>query len=281
MPDTYGDLVRHSFPDGSELYYRDRDHAYFRGVKRKGDGWTGSGRLTGISTVVGPLDFRPDTLMNWVERMTFEGISRGLSGEPVPEDPHELRQALDELELRHFHVKDQAGARGTNVHTQMLQALASGGDVPDLDSLPLDQRGYGQAVMRWWLAREPEPLQVEQCVLASEEGCAGRFDLRYRITDRLGLRGYIGLMDLKTGGFIPTKAHAQVAGYDHAAVACGLGDEAAEKVILQVHPDGSFDEIPVCATRDDFLAAVKVYRCAARIGKDAAAHRRVAEAAAA
>jgi hypothetical protein len=277
--DTYGDLIRHPFPDGSDVFYRDSDHSYWRTVKAKGSAqWSGSGRLTGISTVVAPFDFRPDALLGWAERLTFEGIARGLSGEVIPEDPHELRKALGGLGLRWNQVRDDAGARGTNIHTRMLQALAAGGEVPDLGDLPPEQRGYGQAVMRWWIARDPEPLQVEQCVFADEQGCAGRLDLRYRITDRFGLKGSVGLMDLKTGGFIPTKAHAQVAGYDFASVACGLGEPASEMVILQVHEDGTFDEIPVAAAHGDFLAALDVYRRCARIGKAAGEHRRAVEA---
>src|SRR5206468_461315 len=112
--------------------------------------------------------------LKWVERLTLEGICRGLSEEPVPADPHELRTALEALGLRWYQIRDEAAERGTNVHRQMLQALAAGGDVPDLDDMPPEQRGYGQAVLRWWAARDPEPLQVEQCVYASEHGCAGR-----------------------------------------------------------------------------------------------------------
>lgn len=275
----FGDMIRHPFPNGSEVFYRDSDHSYWRSVKSKGSGqWSGSGRLTGISSVVDPFDWRPDGLMHWAERLTFEGISLGLSGEQVPSDPHVLRQALDDLGLRWHQARDDAGERGTNVHRRTLQALAAGEDVPDLADLPPEQRGYGQGVMRWWSARDPEPLQVEHCVFADAEGCAGRLDLRYRITDRFGLRGSVGVMDLKTGGFIPTKAHVQVSGYDYSAVSCELGEPADEKVILQVHPDGTFDEIPVAATHDDFLAAVQVYRRAARIGKAAGQHRRASEA---
>jgi hypothetical protein len=275
--ESYAPLERIAFPDGSELFYKDSDHSYWRRHTRKPDRTCGgSGRLTGISTVCGPLDFRPDNLMRWVERLTLEGVARGFQERAVPADPYVLRQALEADGLRYEQIRDEAAKRGTDVHKLMVHALATGEEAPDLSELPEEQRGYGQAVMRWWMDRDPDPIQAEQCVLVDEHGCAGRFDLRARVTGRLD--GGTWLADFKTGNFIPTKAHAQVAGYDLGVIACGLGEPADRLLIVQVHEDGTYSEIPVCATHEDFLVAVETYRAAARIGKAARQARELAEA---
>lgn len=267
-----GELIE--LPNGSRCYWVEDGHAYYR---CKPDGNRGQ-RLTGVSTVCAPLDFRPDALLRWVERLTLEGVSRGFGGQEVPGDPHVLRQRLGGLGLNWEAIRDAASERGTNVHVQMLEALATGGEIPDLSTMPIEQRGYGQAVMKWWLDRSPEPLQWEQVVLDEENGYAGRFDLRCTMTTPFGPE--IQLWDLKTSGFISTKAHAQVAGYDLGARASGIGPSEA-LWILQVHEDGTYTEIPAQADHADFLAALDVYRRSGRISGAATRARKQAEAVAA
>jgi len=256
-PNQIGPFEWTVLPSGVEVFYRESDHSYWRGLKKKKGEWAGSGRLTGVSTVCGPFDFRPDPLLRWVERLTLEGISRGFGGQAVPGDPHELRQALDAAGLRWEQLRDDAAARGNNVHKQMLHALAAGDEVPDLASLPDGQRGYGQGIMQWWLDRDPEVLQAEQVVCGPEDGFAGRLDLRCRINN--GFVSETVIVDAKTGGFIPTKAHAQLAGYDLGCVQSGFGP-ADRLVILQVSDTGTYTEVPVQATHEDFRAGLEVYR---------------------
>lgn len=242
-------------PNGTRCFYKDADHSYWR---CKADGTRGT-RLTGVSTVSAPLDFRPDPLLRWASRLTLEGVVRAFAGQEVPSDPFVLSARLADLNLDWESIRDEAGAGGTNIHAQVLHALATGGEVPNLDDLPPEQRGKGQAVMKWWLDHDPTVLQAEQVVLCEEHGFAGRFDLRCEI------QGVIHMVDLKTGGFIPTKAHAQVAGYDLGAIESGFGPSTC-LVIVQVAEDGTYRQIPVHATHEDFLAAVRVYRAAGRIG---------------
>lgn len=252
-----GQLIE--LPNG-RLYFVEADHSYWR---CKPDGGRGK-RLTGVSTVCAPYDFRPDALLRWVERLTLEGVSLGFHGETVPDDPHLLRQRLDQEGLRWEQLRDDAAERGTNVHEQTLHALAAGDDIPNLDELPPEHRGYGQAVLKWWMDRDPDPTHSEQVVLHDEHGFAGRLDLRARI--RKGpYKGAIALPDLKTSGFIATKAHAQVAGYDLGAVTSLDVEPADVLLVIQVGPDGTYTEVPVQATHEDFLVALDLYRRAARI----------------
>lgn len=265
-----GELI--TLPNDTRLYYVDENHSYWR---CKPDGSRGA-RLTGVSTVCSPLDFRPDSLMRWVEKLTLEGVARGFNGEAVPADPHVLRQRLESKDLRWEQIRDQAAQRGTNVHALMLHALATGDDIPDLDELPDEDRGYGQAVMKWWLDRKPEVLEAEQVVLSETNGFAGRYDLRCVLHGGLE-EGQTALVDLKTSGFVANKAHAQVAGYDLGAIESGIARVPSDVLlILQVSADGNYQEVRSCATHDDFLAALTVYRAAGRIGREAGAQRRAA-----
>lgn len=268
--DLPGEVIQ--LPNGSRVYYDDSNHSYWR---VKPDGSRGA-RLTGVSTVCAPLDFRPDSLMRWVEKLTLEGVSRGFNGETVPDDPHILRQRLESKELRWEQIRDQAAQRGTDVHVLMLHALATGDDIPDLDELPAEQRGYGQAVMKWWLDRKPQVLEAEQVVLSETHGFAGRYDLRCVLSGGFE-SGQTALVDLKTSGFVANKAHAQVAGYDLGAIESGISRVPSDLLlILQVGEDGTYNEVRSCATHEDFLAALTVYRTAGRIGREAAAQRRAA-----
>jgi len=255
----FGEFEQTILPSGAEVYYRDSNHSYWRGVKEKRDGtYSGTGRLTGVSTVCGPFDFRPDSLLYWAEKLTLEGVVRGFAGQSVPDDPYVLRSLLERQELRWEQIRDEAATRGTNVHKDMLHALATGETVPDLGDLPPERRGYGQGVMKWWLENSPDVLQAEQVVVDLDHGLAGRLDLRCEI------KGEIVLPDLKTSGFISTKAHAQVAGYDLGAISSGFGP-SERLLILQVTEDGDYNEVPVQATHEDFLNGLAVYRGAGRI----------------
>ena len=48
--ETVGPFTVHELPIGGRVFYRDSDHSYWRDVKQKGDDWSGTGRLLGVST---------------------------------------------------------------------------------------------------------------------------------------------------------------------------------------------------------------------------------------
>ena len=268
--ETFGELVRHALPK-ADVYYRDSNHSYWSGCKenpKASGGFSGTGRLTGVSTLVKPFDWNPDSLMRWVERLTLEGVSRGFKDQKVPEDPFALRTLLEQKGLRWEQIRDEAGTRGTKIHDIILNALATAEDVPDLSALPEDLRGYGQAVMKWWHFRDPEVLYAEQVVCSSEHGFAGRVDLVCKI------KGFDGpvVADLKTGSFISNGDMVQPLGYDLGLVHSGLLDQPADgHLIVQVDEKGSFREIWTPATHDEFLAALRLYRMAPALGKAARA----------
>lgn len=272
LEEDYGPFERVDLPKAT-VYYRDENHSYWEGCKRKPNGeWSGSGRWTGVSTVIAPWDFRPDSLMRWVEKLTLEGVVRGFSGRSLPDDPWALRTLLEQRGLTWEQIRDEAAQRGTNAHELMFHALAMGETVPNLDELPPEQRGYGQGVLKWWSDREPEVLQAEQIVCSPEHRIAGRLDFRGRVKDPF--RPGIGIVDLKTSGFIANKAMVQPAGYDIGCIHSGLAEEPADwYMVLQVDEYGGYREIISPATHADFLLSLSLYRRAAELGKAAKAAR--------
>lgn len=289
-PELIGAFERHTLPDGSSVYYRDGDHSYWRAIKPdKQKGYTGTGRLTGVSTVVSPFDWRPDNLMKWAARTNCDGIA-ALAAEGLSlDDIHDMRSALsflsggdgiwsalEDARLLYSDRRDDAATRGTNVHKHGLAEMAEGKPVPAFPSMTEEEKGFGRGVMAFWHELEPEPLASEEVVFHDKLGVAGRLDLRARLHGSYrGERfdGALCLVDAKTSGFIPAKHHVQVAGYDHCAQACGI--EPCERLlILQVGADGRYELIDVHATGEDFETAVDLYRRAARINRVAGAARR-------
>jgi hypothetical protein len=281
LSDDKGQLIE--LPNGSALFYMDDSHpnpkmrhSYWRARRAKvGDGWIRGKRLTGVTTAIKPIDFDPGRLLTWAARTQCVGIAELVGPallEPAvtPDDLGWLNSAdsiwreLEQAELTFEHVRDRAGRRGTNVHERALMALASGEPVPDFEGLADDEQGYANAVVEFWLDHAPDPLNVEQVVYSEELGVAGRMDLRARI------QGKVILLDAKTSGFIGEKDHVQVAGYDHLATDCGIGD-SEEQWILRLAEDGGYEVIPSEATRADFLAAVDLYRRRGRIRSEASA----------
>lgn len=273
-PEMYGDLEHHVMPSGAEVFYRDSDHSYWAGAKQNGDGkWCGVDRLTGVSTVVAPLDFRPDSLMRWAANQNGHGVSLLAASGLDLDDADDMRTALRwlesansiwaALEEAHLLYSDRTADKakvGTNVHKHALHALASGWPLPDFAAMTEEEHGYAMGVVGFFMDHEPETLQAEQVVVSAALGVAGRFDLRAR------MGGETWLVDAKTSGFISAKAHAQIAGYDQLAFDSGFG-ETDRHGILQVGPDGSYELIEGQATADEFVAALRVYRASARIAK--------------
>lgn len=285
-PLIQGDLEGHPMPNGQTVYYRDSDHSYWSDVTLKSDGTvSGRGRLTGVSTIVAPFDWRPDNLMKWSARLNGEGVAILAADALSLDDADDMRSALRWLEsgdsiwsalqdgnLLYSQARDDAAKRGTNVHKHALQALAEGRPVPDFAELTDEEAGYARGVMAFWHECEPVPILAEQVVCDTGLGVAGRLDLVATID------GKRALVDCKTSGFIPVKHHTQLAGYDHCLAASGFA-ACDSHLILQVGPDGSYSLVTGVANSSDFLAAVEVYRRAAAIKRTAGQAARLAEAA--
>lgn len=239
--ETFAPFEAHTLPDGSVIFYRDSSHDYYAEIHMPQNDWIGvqSERLTSVTTAIKPLDFDPDGLMSWA-------VSQYAAG-------------LDWRSVR----ADRARV-GTNVHKLALHALATGRPIPDFDRLTEDEHGYALGVMAFWHEHEPATELSEQIV----------YSKTHRVVGRLDLIAWMGdppkrvMVDAKTKNgastYVSAKHHGQLALYDHCAQECGVG-ATDEQYVLNVWPDGSYELVRCQATAEDALAALTVYRAAARI----------------
>lgn len=277
------DVTRHDLPSGETVFYRDRDHSYWTGY----DEGTGkcSGRMAGVSTVAKVFDLDVfGAASGWGAKMTREGIAilasdaQGLDGDDLRaalawlNSADGIAEALADARLRHTDKRDEAAGRGTAVHETVLHALASGAVVPDMDSLSEDEKGYAQAVIKWWLNVDPAPELSEVLVADVGSGIAGRFDLVANI------KGKRTLIDLKSGAAVRVSASAQLAGYQALMERSGYGPVDTSMVLL-ARADGSYVVSPGRAGPEDFWRAVKVYRKAGEIRRGITADNKQAVAA--
>lgn len=252
----------HDLPDGSVVYYDDDKHAYFGEInpsKTAKGGYAGkqASRLTGASTIAKYLDANVDPLLWWAVGLDQVGIAE-LAEEDMRADrdvtwlsSHELiKDRLKEEKRRWSDVRDRSAETGTNVHEQVFHALARG-ETPNLADRTEAERGFAQAVIRWWMENKPEVIAAEQVTVNYATGFAGRFDLLCEID------GERVLVDAKTRekGVDRKSDHVQLPGYEDANVACGIGS-SDRQIVLVLRPDGFYNAVPCVGTRDDFQAAL-------------------------
>lgn len=265
------DFEVHTLPSGETLVYRDRDHSYWKELVEKPNGeQAGKGRLTGVSTVVGPMDWQSDNLMGWAARLDREGVAALAADSFSSSDAlaslgwlasgESIGIALDGAELSWRQTRDKAATRGTAVHTHALNALASGEPVPAFEQMTGEERGYAEGVTAFWLDHNPKVIAAEAVVADLELGVAGRFDLLAEIDGR------IVVLDAKTSKYLSAKFVAQIAGYALLLERSGYQKPEAGAV-LQVREDGSYSLIEMEIVEDDFTMALAVYRRAAEIKK--------------
>jgi hypothetical protein len=288
-PEIPSYVERIDLPSGLTVWYIDehptdpkQNHSYWRHnpkTDRKGK------RLAGVTTVVKPLDFKPDALMKWAAEKQCEGIAMLYMESEGEEFLHWLSNAtaiwreLNDHGLTYDRIKERKGEEGTNVHVLAFQALAMGRPVPDFEKLQGAELAKAQAVAEFFLDHSPKALQVEQVVYSERLGVAGRLDFRGTLGARCSNPicachliedlSEPGVADLKTGGFISSAAHAQAGGgYPLLAEESGFG-ESKWAAILQVFDDGTYAFFKAQAGPEDFELALATYRTAGRINNAA------------
>lgn len=284
-----GRFERHTTPDGSVVFYDPGPHSYFGEVKESktaegGYSYVQHSRMTGVSTPVKALDTNSDSLIYWGVKLDQIGIadlaSAQLSAGGDPEalewltSQQSIAAALREAECTWTHVRDRAAVRGTNIHERIFLALATESQPPSLAGLSDEERGYGQAAMKWWRENDPTPLFAEQVTVHAEIKVAGRFDLLCEIS------GERVLVDAKTRerGVARIGDHAQLAGYEMANAACGIG-ASERQVALILRPDGTYAAVESVGVEADFLAALEAYRAGGSLAKRMRAAEKLAVAA--
>lgn len=266
-----------TLPSGAVLWFYDEDHSYWRHNPETGKRGR---RLTGVTTVVKPLDYSPDALMRWAAKTQLKGVAKLYVEAADAEfhqwlvDPDAIWCQLEERNLTYDQLREEKADEGTNVHVDAFERLALGKPGLDFSGFNEREKGLAQAVGAFWFDHDPSAAQVEQVVYSERLSVAGRLDFRGRIRKRCGnhicacqgidLRR-TGVIDLKTGGFISAAAHAQVGGgYPLLAEESEFG-ESAWAAILQVFGGGTYDFFLAEGTPEAFEAAVTTYRAAGQI----------------
>lgn len=162
--------------------------------------------------------------------------------------------------------RDRAADRGLNVHS-LLQHYMETGNAPNPSEHPEPHRGYIQALVRWLLRANPEPVAVEQLVAAPEY--AGRMDLKARSG------GALVSYDAKTQerGGVFLQAHAQLALYNRADRICG-GEHADRSKVVVFALNGEFREMDLAITEEGAMAALAWFAHARPVEQLCEAHNR-------
>lgn len=244
-------------PSGMRIAYFDKSHRYKIGHEDEGVGGS-EAEMNFVPSVSTVLDKTvPKSLSGWAERGGVEGalkIMREDGGVSIPIDNPEAW--LDDMKrrgLRFWQRRDQAGLRGTSVHTA-FELLASG-EIPKLSDFPEHERGYIQGIARWWIQTEPDVEHSELMVGSYLHGYCGRLDL----IANLGPTGRRGVIDLKTSRAIRETHHFQTAAYRIGVEEAGYG-ETDFGAILRVSEDGTYEFVETWATAPQFLALLGSYR---------------------
>ncbi len=275
-----GRFERHAFPDPqvSPIFYEpDPAHRYFGEIRENpksegGYSFVRDSRLTGVSTPTKALDGSVDGLLHWAAKLDQVGIA-DLAGAQIGAgcdvgdlswltSQEAIAAALRDAEATWAHVRDRAATRGTNVHERIFLALATGKKPPSLANLSDEERGYGQAAIRWWRDVQPTPLYAEQVTTHPGHRIAGRFDLLCEVD------GERVLVDAKTreSGRDRRSDHAQLPGYELANEACGIGG-SDRQVILILMPNGEYRSVLCEGTEADFIAGLEAHRAGSDLEK--------------
>lgn len=208
--------MRIETPSGVVIEFNEEAHKYL----------VDGSRVANVTTILGCVD-KSGPLMAWAVRETKEG-----------RDYRETR--------------DTAATRGTSVH-DALEVLARDNTPPLLDQFPDEDRGYVQALARWWIDHRPSPIHVEQLVASVKHRYAGKLDLVCEI------QGIPHMVDLKTSRRVYETHHLQLAGYELAYVECGYTPVPTVTAILRVDAEGEYEFVPSRASVEDWLNVCAMY----------------------
>jgi hypothetical protein len=216
-------------------------------------------RLVSVTTLLDAISPKGG-LPIWAEARGIEGavtaMQSGLMDADLP--PAEAVAEVRRLHLGADRARDDAQDRGLNVHALLEQYMLTG-NAPEAPTI-LSHMGYYQALCRWLLRVNPEPIDdhgtgVEELVASPKDGYAGRRDLRAKCGPWL-----IGF-DAKTQekGAIFPQAHLQVKLYERGGIACG--DEPCDQLKVVVFAaNGEYREMDCLASDASIDAALTYYR---------------------
>jgi hypothetical protein len=218
-----------------------------------GSGETKRQRVMSVSSVLDMILPKPG-LPPWAEKQGIEGAIKAVRlGEidPYTIAPGEATERVRGLRLGADRARDDAADRGLNVH-DLLREYMETGNAPSRDRVLPEHAGYHQALCRFLLKTNLEPLLVEELVCDPSNGYAGRSDL-VAMADGFRIR-----YDAKTNekGQIWPGAHVQDALYERAGIASG--DDPCDLLKIVVFAaNGEYREMACSATEQTIDAALE------------------------
>lgn len=146
-----------------------------------------------------------------------------------------------------YQTSKDSASRGSTVHA-IIEGYKTGGI--QVESLPLEFRGYASAFQMWANEVKLNVIENEKTIVNEEFGYAGTMDM---IAD-IGGRRYV--IDFKTSkdGTVYTEAHMQVSAYQR----CVPGVDGG--VIVGLSPEGKYNHVQAKDGFKPFLNALELYK---------------------
>ena len=285
-------------PNGTEIYFQAEPKRLYKlwaadvGELDKLPGL----EVPSVTDVLGCLD-KPG-LVHWGQRVGVEGVLELFSrqhlvarengevfipfGYVAPIDADGVLTLLKEHKLTISYVKNEAGERGTLVHT-CLEEWVAHGTLPVPSFWPEHLQGYIEGLRKFLLDLGPLKTKHAEVMVGSlAYGFAGRYDLEAVVPEgreftlRLGSPGgrrpderdtFSGrtLFDLKTSGKVYNTHFLQLEAYELARLECGY-HPTKQRVVVRVTVDGQYEARVSPATSGQFLSVLGAYKALNDLG---------------
>ena len=220
-------------------------------------------KLTSVTTVLGMLD-KPG-LKFASEKLGVAGAIELAREGVLPLNVEGAMSAMKARGLCPWQVWGRKAERGDVTHEELV-ALATGGELADLDSLPEEQQGFVRGAADWYADRRPKVIQQEVMVASVKHGFAGRHDFFGEID---GMPGR-GLIDYKTTEELPRYADGTVKPpYDEHLLQLGFyeigrvesGYEASDwQAVVRIDSTGAHDTCVSWVEPERSLAVLEAYK---------------------
>lgn len=216
----------------------------------------------------------------------IELAHRGVVDGIADADPASLVSLLTQEKLTVNHVRREAADRGTRVH-DALENWAKTKILPNPAEFVEEERGYIEALLAFIREVRPIPGGVEQIVGSKTQGFAGRGDLLRCLIPKPVIVPWrkdakkdewatafvpagSWLLDLKTSASVYDEALIQVEAYEGASIEGGW-EPTEYRGVVRVDEQGRYELVESCATYDEFLAALTLFKAMRKLKERRAA----------
>lgn len=267
--DPYG-VATNLTPAGIEVYYQAGPKRLYRVRETLGGVPLEWREVPSVTTVLGVLD-KSGALTWWgqgiggIGALKLQRLGVDLTAVnaliAVGDDDAARKALCDQLTAQKIstnHVKDDAGDRGTSVHTAFEQWAADQRITPQPEVFPPAEQQYAAALaefLRELSLGGPTDIEAEVMVGSFEHGFAGRYDLRLTLQRDVEMTTRIFpkkppkrevipagryLLDLKTSKGIYDTHFLQLEAYEAASIECGY-EPTDMRAVIHVTKDGRYE----------------------------------------